>query len=72
MKDDMAEFAKNAQEVKLSEAGSNAKGDESADEAADKLIKLAEKKAKDDDMEFGDAMSLTLSENPDLKKKAGY
>lgn len=72
MENDMADFAKKAQAVKLDESGSNSKGDESVEEAVEKINKLAEKRAKDDEIEYGEAVSLTLSENPELKKKAGY
>jgi hypothetical protein len=69
MKGDMAEFIKNAQEVKLGEMGSNAKGDEGGD-AQDKILKLADEKMdKDSDLTFGEAVSLVLDEKPELNKK---
>lgn len=70
LKGDMAEFAKNAQAVKLSEKGENPKGDETVSKAEEKVKKLAEAKMKDDEnMEYGDAVSLVLDENSDLNRK---
>jgi phage I-like protein len=74
MENDLVEFAKNAQDVKLDEAGANSKGDESMEQAEEQLIQLADKKAREEKMEFGAAMSIVLSEkkNAALKKAAGY
>jgi phage I-like protein len=73
MKDDMVEFAKNQEAVKLDESGANAKGDDSEAQAHAKLQKLAEaKQEKDKSLSYGEAVSLALSENPDLEKKLGY
>lgn len=70
LKGDMAEFAKNAQAVKLYEKGENPKGDETVSKAEEKVKKLAEAKMKDDkNMEYGDAVSLVLDENSDLNRK---
>jgi len=69
MKGDVVEFAKNAQEVKLNEIGGNAKGDEGGD-AQTKVLKLAEEKMNENDgMSYGDAVSIVLSENPELNRK---
>lgn len=72
MENDMATFAKNAQEVKLNESGKNSKGDETMDGAEEKAIKLAEAKMKEDkNLDYGGAMKIVLSENSDLKNKLG-
>lgn len=72
MKGDIAEFAKNAQEFKLNEDGENDKGNESSDDAADKIITLSDARAREDKISHGDATSLILSENKELARKAGY
>lgn len=66
MENDIAGFAKNVQEVKLDESGKGDHGDE-AGNAEDKIDKLAEEKiAADKNLDYGDAVSLVLSENPKL------
>jgi len=69
MEQDFAEFAKLQQEVKLSEAGVNSRGDEGGD-TQEKIIKLAEKKMEEDQkLTYGDAVSVVLAENPELGRK---
>jgi hypothetical protein len=69
MEGDMEEFAAKAEEFKLDESGQNSKGDETSD-VEEQILKLTEKKAKDEKMEYGDAMSLVLEENPKLAAAA--
>lgn len=74
MKDDFAEFAKNAGSVNLSEKGNSGKSKDNkfADSdtpAQDEVISLAEKKVKEDKVEIGDAIEMVLSEDSKLKEK---
>jgi hypothetical protein len=69
MSDDVAKFAELAGDVKLSENG-NATVPAKSGDAQDKMLEIAtklfaEKKAKD----FGSAISMALSENPELAKE---
>lgn len=66
MKNDIAKFMENAQEIKLTETGSKDNKDpENNDEKIDKMaIALQE---KNNDLDYGDAVSLVLSENPGLR-----
>jgi uncharacterized protein YoxC len=71
--DDMAKFAELAGEVNTDAAGTGDNPphhDENLD-SQDKVIALAEKKVQDSDgkLEFKDAMSAVLSENPELRKQ---
>lgn len=77
MKGDMAEFAKNAEVVKLTEDGDNGNSDDNnnddGNEVVDveaKVLELADAKVKENEgMSKRDAISLVLSENKDLKEK---
>ena len=75
MKDDFAEFAKNAGKVNLSEGGNGGSGSkdnkfaDSDTPAQDEVISLAEKKVKEDKIEIGDAIEMGLSEDSKLKEK---
>ncbi len=66
MKNDIAKFMENAQEIKLAETGSKDNKDpENNDSKIDKMaIALQE---KDKDLDYGDAVSIVLSENPGLR-----
>ena len=66
MKGDITEFAANAEPIKLGETGDNSKGDELKD-VEGRIEKLAEKARKEDsDLDYGDSISLVLSENKEL------
>lgn len=71
MKKDFDKFAELAEDVKLDESGNNSKDDQSeGGDNQEKIIKLAEKKMTDDEtLQFGDAVQLVLTENPELHKK---
>lgn len=72
MKDDMTDFAKKQEPVKLDEAGENDKGDKTLDGSEEKVAKLTEAKIKEDkSLDYGTAMKVVLSENFDLKNKLG-
>ena len=70
-KGDMAEFIKNAADVNLNEQGSDKdpKKENTKQDAADQLIELAEKKAKEDSIEFDEAMESVLRDNPKLSEE---
>jgi len=72
MSGNMEEFVANAEVIKLDEEGQRSKGDETVDNANEKVEKLAEEKAKSDNISFGDATKLVLSENPKLRKILGH
>jgi len=74
MDDNMIEFAQNMQEIKLDEAGDGDAGDKnnSESDAQEKLIELSEAKVKEKEISYGTAMSQVLTENPKLRKAAGY
>lgn len=68
---DMDEFTKNAGKVNLNEKGnSENKNDEGKSENVDdEILKLAEKKVKEDKITMAEAISVVLKENPELKAK---
>ena len=75
MKDDFAEFAKNAGSVNLAEAGNSGnnkdnKFAESETPAQDEIVSLAEKKIKEDgSLSFNEAQGQVLDENKELADK---
>lgn len=75
MKDDMAEFVKNAGSVNLAEKGNGATGKkdvefaDSETPAQDEVISLAEKKIKDEQVTIDQGIDMVLSENAELRKK---
>jgi hypothetical protein len=66
-KNDMIEFAKNAQPLKLAEVTVTVEGEEKS--AEDEVLELAEKKVKEDKMPLAQAIAMVLSENKELNKK---
>lgn len=66
-KNDMIEFAKNAQPIKLAEVTVTVEGEEKS--AEDEVLELAEKKVKEDKMPLAQAIAMVLSENKELNKK---
>lgn len=73
MSDNMVEFASKSQVVKLSETGHGKDPDNTGDAQAE-IDKLACEKVESskDGIDYGDAVSMVLSENPKLRDKAGY
>ena len=77
MESDMAKFIENAPKVgtlNLSEGGHGGSGTSNPHEgsetpAQDEVISLAEKKAKEDGIDIGNAIKVVLSENPKLQEK---
>ena len=71
---DMAKFAENSVRVNLSDNGSGGGNGEQGEVDADKAQEEIDKKAKaklseDKNLDYGEAVSIVLSENPDLAKK---
>jgi hypothetical protein len=66
-KNDMIEFAKNAQPVKLSEISTSDEVEEK--NAEDQILELAEKKVKEEKITMARAIEFVLSENPELNKQ---
>jgi len=71
MKQDFAEFANKAEEIKLKEVGHSKDDNKDEKEASSKLIKLAGEKAGKEKISFGESMKVILSENPKLAAQAG-
>jgi len=78
MNDDMEKFVENAAkpgDINLSETGHGKNGSESKSDndsetpAQDEVMKLAEKKSKEDKIDLGDAISFVLSEDSKLADK---
>jgi hypothetical protein len=74
MKDDMKTFIEKSADVNLSEKGSGSDQNDTHDKksetpAQDKVIELAEKKAKEDKIDISMATSIVLSEDEKLKEE---
>lgn len=72
LEDDMKSFVELAGQVNLSEKGSGKEGKKDkidGETVEDRVLELAEKKAKEESIALGDAISLVLSENAELKKE---
>lgn len=68
MKNDMIEFAKNAQAVKLTEVSTSVEG-EVVEDAEAKILELAEAKVISNKVSLISAITMVLAENPELNKQ---